>query len=247
MANFVDFFDASYLINLPERVDRRKAVSAEFSRIGWRFGQSPGAVEIFPAIKPDAPGGFPSIGVRGCFLSHFECLKRAHENQCSSVLVMEDDLTLSPSISRLTPVLLSTLQTTGWDFIFLGHYFTGEIVYAESQADKINLSAAPDEVRGTHFYCVSNSVLPRLLQHLERIANGRAGDQEGGPMPIDGAFNIFRRRNPDVRAFIVTPQLGWQRFSPSDISPSQFDRIGWLRHVMRLYRSLKNTAQRRRL
>jgi len=129
----------------------------------------------------------------------------------------------------------------------LGHYNTGDIGYADSKAASVDLITAPDHIRGTHFYCVSGSILPKLLHHLERTANGPAGDREFGPMSIDGAFNIFRRINPDVRAFIVTPKLGWQRFSPSDITPRKIDRVPWLRFVMRTYRSLKNSALRRRL
>jgi glycosyl transferase, family 25 len=248
MADLVEFFDAAYLINLPERADRRQAAIDALGQIGARVGPgAPGAVEIYPAVKPAERCGFPSAAVRGCFLSHLDCLTRAQRNGCRHVLVMEDDITFSPALPRLTPTLTAWLSAADWDLIYFGHYNTGDIGYADSKADSVDLITAPDNIRGAHFYCVSGSILPKLLQHLERIRTGPEGDREFGPMSIDGAYNSFRRVNPGVRVFIAAPQLGWQRFSPSNITPRKIDSVPWLRFVMRSYRSLKNFAVRRRL
>ncbi|MCI5210545.1 MAG: hypothetical protein D3910_17540 [Candidatus Electrothrix sp. ATG2] len=71
------YFGKIYVINLPERVDRRREVTAALKRIGISF--APGKVELFPAIRPTEAAGFPSPGVRGCFLSHLSVLKKAAE------------------------------------------------------------------------------------------------------------------------------------------------------------------------
>jgi glycosyl transferase family 25 len=245
VTSLIDFFDAAYLINLPERLDRRRAALEEFRRLDWHAGSR--AVEIFPAIKPTDPCGFPSIAVRGCFLSHFDCLTRAHRAECRNVLIMEDDLTLAPSLPRLTPGLTSQLSTFAWDFVFLGHYYSGEIGDATARTDKVDFVAAPTQIRGTHFYCVSARVLPKLLEHLQHIVSGSGGAPEFGPMSIDGAFNTFRRLHPEVRTLIAVPKLGWQRFSPSDITPRRIDSVAVLRPLMRAYRGIKNFAKRRRV
>ena len=44
-------------------------------------------------------------------------------------------------------------------------------------------------------------------------------------MPIDGAFNIFRRINHDVQTLIAQPKISWQLSSRSDITPRSFDKF----------------------
>ena len=63
-------------------------------------------------------------------------------------------------------------------------------------------------------------------------------------MPIDGAFNIFRLKNDDVRTFIASPKIGWQRSSRSDNHPKAFDSLKLLRPVLAVLRDLKSTAMR---
>lgn len=242
MINLLDYFDAAYVINLPERVDRRKSLMEEFARINWPVG--PGGVEIIPAIKLEDRAGFPSAAVRSCFLSHVYCLEKAHRQGCKTVLVMEDDIAFSPAFSRLSSRLLSRLTTIRWDFVYLGHDGAGDIGYAGANTQDLQMIAAPREITGAHFYCVSANVLPRLLQHLDRAAHGKEGDSTFGPMPVDGAFNIFRRIDPVISAFMVTPKLGWQRPSRSDITPKRLDIIPRVRFVMSGYRLLKQAVLR---
>ncbi|MEX1060616.1 MAG: glycosyltransferase family 25 protein, partial [Methyloceanibacter sp.] len=60
------------IINLEHRTDRRIAMQKQLSRIGWQ-------AEFFAAIRPDIAADFPSIGARGCFLSHLAVLKNARD------------------------------------------------------------------------------------------------------------------------------------------------------------------------
>src|ERR1700761_392773 len=69
------FFDGGYLINLPHRQDRLRSARRELDRVGWHLGET--GVELYPAQTFDEPAGFPSIGARGCFDSHLQCLRRA--------------------------------------------------------------------------------------------------------------------------------------------------------------------------
>src|ERR1039458_8795050 len=103
--------------------------------------------------------------------------------------------------------------------IFFGHFGTGNIPDARSNIAPNELEFVPwvHEIQGTHFLATNGRAFPCLIEDLERHLDGFEGDQEYGPMPVDGAYNIFRRNNPRVRTFIVQPKLGWQASSRSDI------------------------------
>jgi hypothetical protein len=157
---------------------------------------------------------------------------------------MEDDIALSSSFAEITPRLLNSLRVEAWDIVYFGHDDTGDIPLLKSPSSDIRLQPYEGAVKGAHFYAIRKRVLGRLIEHLNVAMNGREGDQEFGPMPIDGAFNIFRWTNPHVRTLIAAPKLGWQRASRSDISPRGFDRIGFLRPVVAALRNLKSVTMR---
>ena len=236
------YFGAAYLINLKERKDRLTASAKEFARAGWRF--SAGGVEPYAARKFSDRAGFPSPQVRGCFFSHWECLRAAHRRGDKSVLVMEDDIALAPSIQKFVPAIISELNGKRWGVVYFGHEDTGAIENASSRTGEVNLVPFNGIVRGCHFYAMNGDILGRFLDHLQRVATGPEGDQEFGPMPIDGALSIFRRHNPDVVTLIASPKLGWQRASRSDITPQFFDRIRAMRPLLTFLRNAKNLIVR---
>jgi glycosyl transferase, family 25 len=244
MKTLVEYFGASYLINLPERVDRLKVAKKELARVGWNIGDN--GVQIVPALSFSERAGFPNAAVRGCFQSHLECLRRAQVENRRSVLILEDDIGLSSSLGHLTPSIISQLDIAGWDFAYFGHYGTGEIPNARSNMVpselKFDVWTAP--ISCTHFYGINSRIFARLIADLERHASGVEGDQEAGPMPVDGAFNMFRRDNPNVRTLIAHPKLGWQRSSRSDINPQKLDRVHFLRPLTAIWRDIKYTAKR---
>ena len=238
MSSFLNYFGAAYLINLPERKDRLNSATKELARVGWSL--APGAVQLYAAQRFADRAGFPGgPSVRGCFYSHLECIQIAHQSNKKSVLLMEDDIALSSAIRRLAPSIISLLESTQWDFFYLGHGHTGDITHANSRTTEIKFAPMNAQIGGTHFYAINTRIFTRLLAHLDRVRTGIEGDQEFGPMPLDGAYNVFRRINPDVRTVIAKPKLGWQRPSRSDISPQQLDRLKPLQPVLSLLRNLK--------
>ncbi len=237
--NLPDLFGITYLINLPERLDRLKSAKRQVARVGWDIGHA--GVHVFPARRYGEPAGFPSPAIRGCFHSHLECLRNANTDGRRSVLILEDDIALSTSLPRLTASIKSWLASGEWDIVYFGHYGTGNIASAHRNTTPSELSFKvwTDEVLATQFYGVSGRILPRLIAHLDKLSNGRKGDQEAGPMPIDGAYNIFRRNNRDVRCLIACPKLGWQMPFRSDINPHTLDRLAFLRPVNGFLRKFK--------
>jgi len=233
-----DLFGAAYLINLPERRDRLKSAAQQFSRLGWRIGS--GGVQIFPALRYTEAAEFPSAPVRGCYHSHLQCLRRAAAGQ-HSVLIMEDDVGLSASLPQMTESMHKILTNQEWDFVYFGHYGTSNppVAHRNAQPNQLTFDAWDGEVFGAEFYAVNNRILQRLIAHLENIATGPQ------PMPVDGAYNVFRRQNPDVICLIARPKLGWQMAFRSDITPHTLDKLEFLRPATGLLRKFKRMVELR--
>src|SRR5688500_9777280 len=115
----LEFFDRVYVINLPERTDRRRVMERELVRAGMPL--TPGKVEIFPAIRPADRAGFPSIGACGCFRSHLSIFKLAVENKARNVLMIEDDLNISDQFRDHFAAIARQLNSAKWDFAYFGH------------------------------------------------------------------------------------------------------------------------------
>jgi glycosyl transferase, family 25 len=231
-----------YLINLPERKDRLTLAERELARLGWHIG--PCGVTLFSASRFSERGGFPSSSIRGAFHSHTECLKAGLRRGVRDVLLLEDDIAFASCLPRLMPSLRSDLAKKSWDFCYLGHEDTGSIDRAHSHTHHVNLVPYANPIIGLHFCMVNRRVLPRLIDHLDRVALGHEGDDDYGPMPIDGAFNTFRRLNSEITTLVADPKLGWQRPSRSDITPRFFDRSKFLRPAVNALRNIKNAADR---
>ncbi len=212
-----DFFQCAYIINLPERKDRRKAITGEMERAGMPL--CPGKVELFPAVKPNDRRGFPNTGARGCFLSHLNILTKALERKLSNVLIVEDDLMISPRLGNCLDVFAEQLRGADWGIVYFGHI---EKVTEECDPELVPFY---DPVITSHFYGVNGPVIPRLVEYLEQVQRREPGDPRGGPMHLDGALTMFRQANPDIRTLIAHPNLGRQRPSRSNINCRWYERL----------------------
>ena len=239
MTKITDYFQRVYVVNLPERKDRRKLIVKELDEAGIPL--TPHRVEIFPAIRPDEAGGFPSIGARGCFSSHVAILKQAKQQGLNNILIVEDDLEISAKFRTDQAVFIQQLCQQDWDFVYFGHV---EEVGEKSPVALIPLPFSKG-VMTTHFYAINGRVFDRLLRFLEELQQRPPGHPKGGPMHLDGAYSTFRSQNPDVVTLIATPNLGWQKSSRSDISPNWFDRVPGLRQLAGAARTSKTWLKRR--
>ncbi|MDJ0734007.1 MAG: glycosyltransferase family 25 protein [Nostocaceae cyanobacterium] len=228
----IDFFDCTYIINLPERKDRRTAITQELTKVG--ISLTPNKIQIFPAIKPIDAKGFPNIGARGCFLSHLAIIKEAKERQLTNVLIMEDDLILSEDFQIVQEKCVQNIQQKKWGFVYLGHKEECELKTSE-----FILKPVSKAIQTTHFYGINSIIFDPLIDFLSELQKRPPGDPQGGPMHVDGAFSTFRKQNPDILTLIACPSLGSQRSSASDISPNWFDRIVVLRQLATLARNTK--------
>jgi len=234
-----DFFGRTYAINLPSRRDRRRMIVRELNKAGMPLESS--KVEIFPGIQPNNAGDFPSIGVKGCFLSHLAILKQVKNNGLANVLIVEDDLTISKQFKTEQELLVAQLCQTDWGFVYFGHI---EEEHAEASSVKLRPFFKP--LMTAHFYAVNSKILDRLIPFLEELQQRPGGHPDGGPMHLDGAYSTFRVQNPDVVTLIASPNLGWQRSSRSDISPKLLDRtpiLNQLVGIMRMFKALLYTRR----
>ena len=216
--SILDSFTKAFVINLPHREDRRRETRSMFNRIGLPDWER--HVEFFPAIRPDSAGNFPTLGTRGCFLSHLGVLKRALEEKAANVLVMEDDLEIEPDFVRNGHAIAKILRAEPWGFAYFGHRLEGQI----SDSGR-PMQSFDGPIVTAHFVAISGQVLPRVVAHLEEVLDRPLGHPDGGPMHVDGAYSMFRERNPDVRTLVATPSLGFQRNSASDITTRWFDQV----------------------
>ena len=224
-----DLFDWITIINAAHRTDRRQEMRRTLRRVGW----DPDGPKVtwFPAIDPKTAVGFASPGTRGCFLSHVAVLNIARSAGHQRVLVLEDDCDFATDFLDRQAQVAGWLESTPWDIAYLGH------VASSLGPPRLVPCSSDMSVGLTHCYAVAGNALSRLPGFLEAITLRPPRSPEGGPMSLDGAFNWFRRHNPDVQTVLAAPSLAYQRSSRSDLSPRWFDCVPVLRDAVENVRS----------
>jgi len=172
---------------------------------------SPGKVELFAAIKPTEPAGFPDIGWRGCFLSHLEVLKQAKKEGLKNVLIMEDDLLISRRFKRNEERLVDELLKSEWDFVYFGHFFPAQ------RNKTVQLIACDKKVIGNHCYGVNGAVFDSLIHYLEAYLAQVAVERPKVDIGIDSVISNFRIENKNINTLISMPALCVQSDSASDL------------------------------
>jgi hypothetical protein len=233
--SLADLFDCTYVVNLPDRHDRRKAITRELQTAGMPL--EAGRVELFPAIRCEQADGFPNAGARGCFQSHLQILERSQHRKLESVLVLEDDLAMSPLIRQYQKELAALLKQP-WDIVYLGHL----VEVAKEPPLRLNRFDGP--LMTSHFYGVKGIARDKLIDYLKNAANRPAGHPEGGRMHLDAALTMFRQANPDLITLIASPNLGWQRPSRSDIHSTWMQKTPVFREVYDIARQLRDVYRR---
>jgi hypothetical protein len=235
--NFIDCFDRVAVVNLPERIDRKRETLEEFRHAGWDPANYSDV--FFPAIRPESANGFPSVGVRGCFSSHMEILKQAKADNLNNVLILEDDIAFAKETDAAGKRIMEQLEGEDWGFIYFGHEHPDNAI-RQPGIEKIS-----EPLRQTHFYAVNGPYLDRFLSFLEEVLKRPAGHPDGGPMHYDGAISTFRMQNPDITTYIAFPTLGTQRSSRTDLHDlSIWDRLPALSPFATGARKAKNALRR---
>jgi glycosyl transferase, family 25 len=232
----MDLFDAIYIINLPARTDRKAEMLEQLRSAG--IDGSAARVVFFEAVRPPDAGEFPTIGTRGCFLSHLGVLRAARAAGHARILVLEDDLNFVDDFQAAFRARLPALQASSWDIAYLGWL---RISPPLAQAGPVVVVPPDSGVLGLHMVAIKAGVMPELIAYLEAILQRRAGDPEGGPMHVDGAYGWYRKAFPNRCTVACQPPLGYQRASRTDIHKIRwFDRARGVRALATALRSIKN-------
>jgi GR25 family glycosyltransferase involved in LPS biosynthesis len=140
--------DRVVVINLKNRPDRL----AKFTeRVGPHFPQ----FEVFQAIRPTDRDGFPTIGQRGCFLSHMEVLK---SHKSGNLLIMEDDVIFRDDFKNFFPEIEACRL---WDIFYFG-------VRLKTYHFEENLIQF-DEGWHTHAILIREAAVRKILESYERL------------------------------------------------------------------------------
>lgn len=235
--NVIDYFDRTRIINIPYRTDRRVETEAEFARNGFHIDDD--KIGFFAAVTPTAEEGFPSIGARGCFMSHMHILEEAKRLNVKNILIMEDDIQFSRRIAAFGKQAIESLQGMDWDIAYLGHPFDGN-------SDTPGWEVVDRPIHLSHFYAVNGKSVGKLRDFLAQILERPPGHPDGGPMHYDAALNTLIHTRKDIQAYYYTWNLGYQRPSRTDLHAlSIFDRLAVFRPLMAVYRRLKAEKLRR--
>lgn len=116
-------FDNVWVINLKSRQDRWKLTSDRLGKIGitpkrWDAidAKSKPLIDTYNSYKKPQR----NKGEVACFLSHYSLWEKLYEDNVSSAVIFEDDIILSPEVSK-TKILEVCNDGTGASIIFLGY------------------------------------------------------------------------------------------------------------------------------
>jgi hypothetical protein len=236
MKYLINHFDRAYVINLPDRRDRRDQVIREFRGVDIAIGGD--RVRFHDAIRPTDKGNFPDIGSRGCFNSHKRILEFAAADALKNVLIFEDDVSFRHCGSAFERELVTQLSHEEWDLAFFGYLSPSD---AELRGPLLRWRG---DILGAHFYAVNGAFIPKVLKYMNECERRPRNHPDGGPMPLDGIYNHIRYVTPGISLLISVPNLAYQRSSRTDIAqPGRLDRLKWLRGPLRVARQIKHNTR----
>lgn len=201
-----------------------------------RIGQPPSAVEWFAAVRPVEPGPFPSIGARGCFLSHLEILTAASAARLGRILILEDDADFSENFQTRIGAIVERLSVRPWDMFYGGGYMDSPQV----SGDELMVVDPISAIKCSHCVAFQGDAMNRVRDYLQAQLGRPPGHSKGGPMHVDGSYS-WARRELGLRTLMAIPELCRQRSSRSDIAALQWwDRVAGIRAVFSLARKLRS-------
>lgn len=192
-----------YVINLPERQDRRERITRELKRVGWYD-----RAIFLEAVKN-------SNGALGCGQSHVKALRMGIASGHEHVLIMEDDFVFDDDVNEDT--LRQRLREVWNSFstfrilLLAGNYKKGKVLTHGVHEVHYALT--------TSAYFVPLSFIPTLLKCFEKAVELLA---QGTPVPqaaIDVQWRVFQ--GPGQRFYYC--RVGHQGPSFSDIEQRHVD------------------------
>ena len=190
------FIDAAYLITCPQADGRNPRLDT-----AWRQLE---AVGLGPLTSVREFGTDDEDRVRGCYTSHISVLEEAAkrfadvpEGENFNILVLEDNLSISPRIAQPTLDAIERFLSTEngpsvgpRDMVHLAYIMYVPGLSVEALPDRehiVRLQCNADSVLGTTAYVISRSGLTTLLEEHRRTGY------------VDAIPNMMARLFPDTR------------------------------------------------
>lgn len=237
-------FDIIRVVSLPERLDRRKAITNEFRKYGFIGKQqnlptSDNQMAFFDAFRVTDAGLFRSAGSHGAYLSHLEILREAAgKNQ--SVLIFQDDCSFYGDIISYKLPDDCDVFYGGW---MLDNPADEEVIHNAHIIGAHFMGFSPKAAKLATTY-LTNLLDPSFPPDPEAAATEPNFNPHRRP-PIDGALVWFRRAHPELKT--VFEKLGEQRCSATDIgNRSQLDKFPALAPIVAILREIKHQLAMRK-
>lgn len=214
-----DLLGPAYCISLASQAQRRAFCAKQFASEGVEVG-------FVDGIIPDDKARFPSLGARGCFLSHLKILESAVADPSIGgaryVTIFEDDVLLPRSFASIVSTVMRQLRGLDWHIFYWGTDNQPPLTPVPGREPLATI--APEQtIIGKQAYTIRLDTVPALIDYLRR------GEQQPLPGYSDGMYHEFRMKN-GLPAHTHTLQPARQASFASNITPRSFN---WARHPLR--------------
>ncbi|HVD99078.1 MAG TPA: glycosyltransferase family 25 protein [Cytophagaceae bacterium] len=196
------YFDKTYLINIPHRETRRIQSLLECEKVGLDPFVFP-AIDGFKEQTPyQNPRNIPAIqwnhGAAALNLTTIKLLEDAKRNKYRSVLILEDDIEFHPQINMIVDEYIDGIPED-WEMIQFGcvHKQTPEKVtyrvFRIRQADCL------------HCYAIRDTAYDLMIEEILKMNQ-----------PLDWITQY--KIQPRGRSYCILPNFAYQRAEYSDIA-----------------------------
>jgi GR25 family glycosyltransferase involved in LPS biosynthesis len=199
---------SGYYINLDSRPDRREHIENQIKAAGLT-----GIFNRFSAVAPTQGEAILSRSELGCFLSHQGVINGA--SLASFTIILEDDAVLSPNFANDLNYVITSLDATEWDILFLGHipnYQDIALMHAILKAAR-DLGDIEDSgfsnfklIEGAKAYKWGTSGYVIHPSGLNKLRHNLTPPHMEHPIPYDDHLSALIRQGR-LKAYIIFPSI----------------------------------------
>lgn len=196
--NSYKFFEQIICINLLSRPQRKNHAQEVFRKLH--------IPAIIHSVEIDENGG-----IRGCFKSHIEIIKKAYNHQYHNVLIFEDDIEPTPSYSTtaLDKCIKFMKTDENWDIFYLGFFtmnWDTNPLNTLSSSNMVTEHIVKYNPLATHAYVLSRRGMKKILESYEKFID------------TNTHYDIYLAKYANLQSYCYVPMLFNQKMCmPSDV------------------------------
>lgn len=151
----------TYVLNLERRSDRKKEFILNnhdsIEKLQYSFFNATDGREIKltpKVLKVFENGDFNyRRGIVGCAISHIRMWNDLIDSDIDTMLILEDDVLLTPNFIHKLSYLLNLISDEDWDIVFLGHF-----LYENYRSEKDREDKLPKATKWSREECIEKSM-----------------------------------------------------------------------------------------